>query len=85
MKKLLKKGHYGVIVLLFSLDVQTSRPSIPMDLQKVIDNYSKVFGEVPKGRPPTRDHDHDIHLQPKHVPPNIKPYKYSYAQKNEIE
>jgi hypothetical protein len=29
MKKLLKKGHQGVIALLFSLDVQTYKPSIP--------------------------------------------------------
>jgi hypothetical protein len=29
MKKLLKKQHQGVIAKLFSLDVQTSKPSIP--------------------------------------------------------
>jgi hypothetical protein len=29
MKKLLKKGHQGVIVQLFSLDVQTSNACIP--------------------------------------------------------
>ena len=40
-----------------------------MDLQKVINNHSKVFGEMPKGLPPTRDHDHDIHLQPRSVYP----------------
>jgi hypothetical protein len=32
MKKLLKKGNHGVIVQLCSLDVQTSKPSIPLDL-----------------------------------------------------
>jgi hypothetical protein len=53
MTKLLKKGHHGVIAQLCSLDVQTSRPSTPVDLQKVIDNHSKVFGEIPKGLPPT--------------------------------
>jgi hypothetical protein len=53
MTKLLKKGHHGIIAQLCSLDVQTSRPSTLMDLQKVIDNHSKVFGEMPKGLPPT--------------------------------
>jgi hypothetical protein len=40
---------------------------------------------MPKGLPPTRDHDHAIHLQPGSVPPNIRPYRYPYAQKSEIE
>jgi len=53
MKKLLKKGHQGVIAKLFSLDVQTSKPSIPQDLQRMIDKHSKVFENIPKGLPPT--------------------------------
>jgi hypothetical protein len=32
-----------------------------------------------------RDHDHAIHLIPRSVPPNIRPYRYPYAQKSEIE
>jgi hypothetical protein len=43
MTKLLKKGHQGVIAQLYSLDVQTSKPSIPKDLQGIIDKHSKVF------------------------------------------
>ena len=52
MTKLLKKGRQGIIVNLFSLDVQTSKSTIPLDLQKVIDNHSKVFEDMPKGLPP---------------------------------
>jgi hypothetical protein len=85
MKKLLKKAHQGVIAQLCSLYVKTSKPSIPLDLQGIIDNHSKVFEYIPKGLPPTRNHDHDIHLIPRSVPPNIKPYRYPYAQKSEIE
>jgi hypothetical protein len=85
MKKLLKKGSQGVIAQLCSLDVQTSKPSIPQDIQGVIDKHSKVFEDIPKGLPPTRNHDHDIHLIPGSVPPNIRPYRYPYAQKSEIE
>jgi hypothetical protein len=85
MKKLLKKGHQGVIVQLCSLDVQTSKPSIPLDLQGIIDKHSKVFEDIPRGLPPTRNHDHAIHLIPGSVPPNIRPYRYPYAQKSEIE
>ena len=71
MEKMLKKGHHGVIAQLCSLDVQASITSIPGDLQIVIDNHSKVFGDMPKGLPPTQDHDHAIHLQPRSEPPNI--------------
>jgi hypothetical protein len=85
MTKLLKKGNQGVIAQLCSLNVQTSKPSIPLDIQGIIDKHSKVFEDIPKGLPPTRNHDHDIHLISESVPPNIRPYKYPYAQKSEIE
>ena len=49
-----------------------------------MDNHSKVF-ETPKGIPPIHDHDHAIHLIPGSVPPNIRPYRYPYVQKSEIE
>jgi hypothetical protein len=53
MTKLLKKGHQGIIAQLCSLDVQTSKPSIPQDLQRIIDKHSKLFEDIPKGLPPT--------------------------------
>jgi len=49
-----------------------------------LDNHAKVF-ETLKGIPPIRDHDHVIHLILGSVPPNIRLYKYPYAQKSEIE
>jgi hypothetical protein len=79
MTTLLKKGHQGIIAQLCSLDVQTSKPSIPQDLQRIIDKHSKVFEDIPKGPPPTRNHDHEIRLIPGSVPPNIKPYRYPYS------
>jgi hypothetical protein len=54
MTKLLKNGPHGVISQLFSLDVQTHISSSPMDLQIVIQIHSKVFGDMPKGLPPTQ-------------------------------
>eukprot|EP00253_Pinus_taeda_P005646 PITA_05646 len=83
MTKLLKKERKGVIAQFCSLDVSTLESSISPYLQIVLDNHSKVF-ETPKGLP-IHDHDHAIHLIPGSVPPNIRPYKYPYAQKSEIE
>ena len=60
MKKLLKNGNQVVIAQLCSLDVQTSKTSIPQDLQRIIDKLSKVFEYIPKGLPPTRNNDHEI-------------------------
>jgi hypothetical protein len=77
--------NQGIIAKICSLDVQTSKLSIPQDLQRIIDKHSKVFEDIPKGLPPTRNHDHEIHLIPGSVPPNIRPYRYPYAQKSEIE
>eukprot|EP00253_Pinus_taeda_P005850 PITA_05850 len=74
----------GIITQLCSLEVPTLKPSISPDLQKVLDDHSKVF-ETPKGLQPICDHDHDIHLIPRSVPPNIRPYRYPYAQKTKIE
>jgi hypothetical protein len=51
IKKILPKGHHGVLAQFFSLDIQTSRPYVLVDLQKSIDNHSKVFEEIPKGLP----------------------------------
>jgi len=84
MTKILKKEQRGVITQICSLEVPTSKSSISLDLQKVMDDHFKVF-EALKGLPPIRDHDHAIHLIPGSVPPNIRPYKYPYAQKSEIE
>ena len=60
------------------------KSSIYLDLQKVLENHSKVF-ETPKGLPPIPDHNHVIHLIPGSVPPNIRSYIYPYAKKSEIE
>lgn len=85
MTKLLKKGHQGVIAQLCSLDVQTSKSSISQNVQKVIDKHSKVFEYIPKVLPPPQDHDYAIHLTLVSVPPNIRPYRYPYGQKSEIQ
>jgi hypothetical protein len=79
MTKLLKKAHQGIISQLCSLYVETSKPSIPQDLQRIIYKNSKVFEDIPKCLPPTRNNHHEIHLIPGSVPSNIRPYRYPYA------
>ena len=85
MKKLLKKGHQCIVAQLFSIDVQTSKIPISQDLQRVVNKHSKVFEDIPKGIPPIHEFDHAIHLISGIFPTNIRPYRYPYFQKSEIE
>ncbi|KAH9657611.1 hypothetical protein KPL70_023155 [Citrus sinensis] len=56
----------------------------PAELQHLLKKYHGVFME-PKGLSPPRAQDHRIPLLPDSVPPNIRPYRYPYVQKAEIE
>ena len=86
MEKLLKKGHHGVIARLNAIQVMEDiEPEIHPDMQAILSKQSHVF-DTPKGLPPSRgEHDHSIPLLPGSHPPNVRPYRYPFHQKNEIE
>jgi hypothetical protein len=86
MEKLLKKGHHGVISQFHAIQVtDQASPEVPPSLQLILDKYPRVF-EVPTDLPPSRgEHDHSIPLLPGSQPPNVRPYRYPFSQKNEIE
>ncbi|XP_047946872.1 uncharacterized protein LOC125193165 [Salvia hispanica] len=50
----------------------------------VLRSHEAVF-RTPTGVPPPRPLDHRIHLLPNSKPVNVRPYRYPYFQKNEIE
>ncbi|GAU47870.1 hypothetical protein TSUD_404410 [Trifolium subterraneum] len=52
--------------------------------KEILEEFEEVFN-MPAGMPPTREHDHSIVLKPGATIPNIRPYRYPYYQKNEIE
>jgi hypothetical protein len=84
MEKLLKKGHSGVIAQLHAIQ-STETPPVPQDLQALLSKHQIVFS-TPQGLPPSHGvHDHSILLVPGILPPNIRPYRHPFAQKNEIE
>jgi hypothetical protein len=84
MEKLLKKGHSGVIAQLHAIQA-TDIPPVPQDLQALLSKHQTVFS-TPQGLPPSCGvHDHSIPLVPGSLPPNIRPYRHPFAQKNEIE
>jgi hypothetical protein len=84
MENLLKKGHSGVISQLHAIQA-TETPPVPQDLQALLSKHQMVFS-TPQGLPPSRGvHDHSIPLVPGSLPPNIRPYRPPFSQKNEIE
>ncbi|XP_031108696.1 uncharacterized protein LOC116013188 [Ipomoea triloba] len=54
------------------------------ELTELIQEFQELF-EEPKSQPPRREHDHSIPLIPGASPVNVRPYRYSFDQKNTIE
>jgi hypothetical protein len=84
MEKLLKKGHSGVIAQLHAIQA-TETPPVPQDLQALLSKHQMVFSTPQRLPPSCGVHDHSIPLVPGSLPPNIRPYRHPFAQKNEIE
>eukprot|EP00253_Pinus_taeda_P006430 PITA_06430 len=86
MEKLLKKGHHGVIAQLNAIQaVEPNSLSIHPKMQQILNNHLPIF-DKPHELPPSRgEHDHSITLVLGAQPPNVCPYRYPFAQKNEIE
>ena len=59
-------------------------PDLPATILVVLGRNREVF-QVPSGMPPARPFDHMIHLLPNAKLINVRPYRYPYFQKTEIE
>ncbi|MCH87798.1 hypothetical protein A2U01_0008677, partial [Trifolium medium] len=57
---------------------------VDTELTAIIREFEEVFN-MPSGLPPIREHDHAIILKPGADIPNIRPYRYPFYQKNEID
>jgi hypothetical protein len=58
--------------------------SVPPEIEIVLQQYDDVFGE-PTELPPHRTYDHSIPLTADAHPFNLRPYRYTPLQKDEIE
>jgi hypothetical protein len=83
LRGLLKHGGVSHMVQLNR--VSTKQPTlIPAEVQHLVSEYESIF-QKPTSLPPARQFDHHISLVPGVQPVNIKPYRYSPLQKDEIE
>lgn len=69
---------------LFESKKQEEQTALQPAIQRLLDQYQGVF-QTPQLLPPVRNREHAITLQEGSSPVNIRPYRYSFAQKNEIE
>ena len=88
MEKLCEKED-GVYLLelqaLFDNEEVTDKTPVEIPaIKKLLKEYHSVFN-MPQGLPPKRTREHAITLQEGTSPINIRPYRYSHLQKNEIE
>ncbi|KAL4363523.1 hypothetical protein GQ457_04G038370 [Hibiscus cannabinus] len=69
---------------LYLLSAEAVETKVPESLLPILDRYKRVF-EEPQGMPPKRSQDHAIILKPDSQPVNLRPYRFPYFQKSEVE
>lgn len=75
----------GLFFQIIPSTTSSSQPkSYPSEIGQLLAKFSHVF-ESPTSLPPRRSHDHQIPLQPSAGPVSVRPYRYPYYQKTEIE
>lgn len=86
-KKVLQTTSHGYFGYLYGITecngCATSDTSYPK-LQELLSSFSNVFKE-PTSLPPEKSHDHHINLKDGSQPIHLRPYRYPYVQKSEIE
>ncbi|WVY93275.1 hypothetical protein V8G54_032363 [Vigna mungo] len=82
------EGYYLAYQYVGNVEIQRQNQLVATPVSCALEETLVEFGDVfqePRGLPPKRDHDHAILLQEGGQIPNIRPYRYPYYQKNEIE
>ena len=69
---------------LVSVTPPENSETVPPEVAVVIERFESVFGE-PTELPPHREYDHAVPLTPDAHPFNLRPYRYTPLQKDEIE
>lgn len=77
------RGSVEGMVQLWEIQDESMQP-IPEQIQLILSDFAEVF-EEPRGLPPSQDCDHTIPLVPGAQPVNVRPYRYTPIQKDEIE
>ena len=74
----------GLVLQVMMLDSPQDQPQTNSALKELLQQFNFVFN-TPKELPPSRGHEHQIVLKEGTQPINVRPYRYPFYQKNEIE
>ena len=75
--------YFHVVVLPNNHSTRAGK-DIPPIIQALLNKFHSLF-QTPHNLPPERDTNHHIHLLPHATPVIVRPYRYPYYQKQEIE
>ncbi|XP_024043371.1 uncharacterized protein LOC112100028 [Citrus clementina] len=81
--KELRQGQSGFAIC-FHVNIEDSLNTTTPNMQDLLKEYNTLFQE-PTKLPPRREIDHNITLIEGTEPVNVRPYRYAYFQKAEIE
>ena len=77
-----RQGH--LLFVLCSTAISPELKELNDDFRVILKEFNGIF-ESPDGLPPPRDIEHTITLKEGTDPINVRPYRYAYFQKDEIE
>nr|BBB05436.1 ORF220 protein [Turritis glabra] len=87
MERVVKEGRKAYLLeltALFAGGIKTQNFPEDAQVKQLLEWHENVF-EMPQGLPPKRGREHAINLKEGAEPVNIRPYRYTYTQKDEIE
>ncbi|XP_059456434.1 uncharacterized protein LOC132186472 [Corylus avellana] len=85
--KWLKKNSKGIMLQLINAEKQEEQQVQKVEeglFSDILAEFKDVF-QVPTELPPSRSHDHAINLKEGEKPVSVRPYRYPFFQKEEIE
>ena len=63
MEAVFRKGDIEWAVELCASEARTTRQTVHLEVQSILDRYAIVFWEIPPGQPPDRGFEHTIELE----------------------
>jgi hypothetical protein len=80
----MRKGGIAQLLQLSPVLKHKKEEVVPDTIQQLVHQFADIF-QQPTKLPPQRTMDHHIPLMTRATPINVKPYRYSPTQKDEIE
>ena len=78
------KSPKGLLLQLLDNVEDSVMEPLKVEVEGLLDSFVDIFAE-PKGLPPNRTHGHAITPEYDAQPVRVRPYRYPYFQKEEIE